>query len=89
MKAVRNKTNEPIKIPLEGGKVLHLGPRKTGQISDGALERAAVRKLIEVGTLEVADAEGGFGPGDTSGTSVHESTHGHPQPTQVMPKGNR
>jgi hypothetical protein len=88
MKAVRNKTNEPIKIPLEGGKVLHLGPRKTGQVSDGALERAAVRRLIEAGTLEVADAEGGFPSGDTA-TTVHESTHGHPQPTQVMPKGNR
>jgi len=89
MKAVRNKTNEPIKIPLEGGKVLHLGPRKTGQVSAGALERAAVRRLIESGTLEVADADGGFGPGDANGPAVHESTHGHPQPTQVMPKGNR
>jgi len=89
MKAVRNKTNEPIKIPLEGGKVLHLGPRKTGQISDQALERAVVLRLIEEGRLEVADSGTGPAPASAGGTSVHESTHGHPQPTQVMPKGNR
>ncbi len=89
MKTVRNKTNEPIKIPLEGGKVLHLGPRKTGQVSDQALDRAAVRKLIDDGRLEIVDAGSGATPGEAGGNAVHESTHGHPQPTQVMPKGNR
>jgi hypothetical protein len=89
MKTVRNMTNEPIKIALAGGKFLHLGPRKTGQISDHALERAALRKLIDDGRLAVQDGATGVTPGEAGGSAVHESTHGHPQPTQVMPKGNR
>jgi len=89
MKAVRTKTNEPIKISLEGGKILHLGPRKTGQVSTQALERPAVRKLIDDGRLEVVEAGAVGGPDGSGGTAVPESTHGHPQPTQVMPKGNR
>jgi hypothetical protein len=39
MKTVANKTQKPLSVPLPRGKVLHLGPGKTGQISSEAAER--------------------------------------------------
>lgn len=89
MKTIVNKTRKPLKIHLPGGKVLHLGPSKTGQISDHAAEEDAIRRLIQAGQIEIAgeaaDAPGG---GETRATT-HETTHGHPPTTVVLPKGNR
>ena len=34
MKLVRNTSRRPLRVPLSGGKVLHLGPAGTGQVSD-------------------------------------------------------
>ena len=47
MRTVRNTTQLPVRVPLPGGKTLHLGPAKTGQISDQAAEGplAAVRRF--------------------------------------------
>ena len=89
MKIVSNKTHKPIKIPLAGGKFLHLGPLKTGQIAESAAERPAIKKLIEMGEIEI------LGEGEHPQGSVeayggpHEATQGHPQKTLVRPKGNR
>ena len=79
MKTVVNKTMAPLKVPLPRGKSLHLGPKKTGQIADGAAEHAAVMKLVEAGKIEIFDG------GDTSkgaagdASAPHEATHGHTQ----------
>ena len=40
MKTILNKTMRPIKVPLSGGKVLYLGPSRTGQVADRATEAA-------------------------------------------------
>jgi hypothetical protein len=89
MKTILNKTPLPIRIQLGGGKTLHLGPAKTGQIADRAAERASVRKLVKEGKIEILE-EGGSAQAQ-SGEVQHPSpsTHGHPQPTVVTPKGNR
>jgi hypothetical protein len=83
MKTIVNKTGMPLRVSLPGGKVLHLGPRKSGQIADNALEHGSVRKLIDDGTLEV-QGEGGednvANEGGGSG-SVHPETHGHGKTT--------
>ena len=80
MKTIVNKTGRPLRVSLPGGKVLHLGPRKSGQIADNAAEHASLRKLIEEGTLEI-QGEGGEDniAGDTgvTGGAHPESTHGH------------
>jgi ribosomal protein L19E len=89
MKTVLNKTPLPIRIQLGGGKTLHLGPAKTGQISDGAAERDSVRKLVKEGKIEILE-EGGVSQGQSGEAQAPApSTHGHPQPTVVTPKGNR
>jgi hypothetical protein len=90
MKDLKNKTQRPVRIALGHGKVLHLGPGKTAQISDQSTESKAVRDLIAAGTIEIlGEGSGGSEAAPEKGTSIRESTHGHPQPTVVTPKGNR
>lgn len=78
MKTIRNKTFRPLKLTFSGGKVLHLGPGKTGQVPDTALQRRSIQELIRAAVLEVMDG----GPAhsqDSGGQSVapHEATRGH------------
>jgi hypothetical protein len=95
MKTVVNKTRRPLRVPLPGGKVLHLGPSKTGQIADGAAEHAALRKMIEAGEIVIqgeggaeAGTEGGAGaPGDAAAGG--DSTHGRAKSTVIHRRGNR
>lgn len=94
MKTVVNKTRRPLRVPLPGGKVLHLGPSKTGQIADGAAEHAALRRMIEAGEIVIqgeggadAGAEGGGGaPGDAV---LGDSTHGKQKSSVMHRRGNR
>ena len=53
MKRIRNKTVRPIRIPLGGGKVLHLNPAKEAQIADSAVEREALQRLVKQGSVEI------------------------------------
>jgi len=90
MKTIVNKTHKPLKIRLHGGKVLHLGPAKTGQIADEAAGEPAVRRLIDAGDVEIQGEGAHSGPAAQGPSSApHEATHGHTQTTVVLPKGNR
>jgi hypothetical protein len=57
MTTVSNKTKRPLSVPLPGGKKLHLGPGKSGEIAAGAAEHAQLKKMIEAGEIEIL-AEG-------------------------------
>ncbi|MDP7061757.1 MAG: hypothetical protein QF489_02335 [Planctomycetota bacterium] len=63
---IHNKTPRPLKISLPGGKVLRLGPGKTGQITAKASEHPPVKKLIEDGTIEIVGDGGTHGATGTS-----------------------
>lgn len=90
MRSVHNNTRLPIRIPLPGNKTLHLGPGKTGQISDQAVETNAVQKLVREGAIRIDGEEHSTtDAGTDSRRSAQESTHGHPPPTVVTPRGNR
>ena len=89
MKNIENKSRKPIKVPLPGGKFLHLGPGKTGQIADSAIDRPAVKKLIEAGELEVHVDGAGHEGGGEAGSAIHAATHGHVPNTMMRPKGDR
>ena len=64
MAAVTNKTGKPLSVLLPRGKRLHLGPRKSAQISSHDLEHPALKKLVESGAIDIAADETGSGGGD-------------------------
>ena len=89
MKTIQNKTARPLRLSLPGGKTLHLGPGKTGQISDKALERESTRKLLDAGEIEIVSGDGPVPATEDGAGGAHGSTHGHRQTRGVMPKGDR
>jgi len=76
MKTVVNKTRAPLKLPLPRGKSLHLGPNKSGQIADSAEEHAALKKLVEAGTIEIFDGGDAQRGATGESTVTHETTRG-------------
>jgi len=68
MKDIKNKTMRPLRIPLPGGKVLHLGPQKVAQIADNAPEHPGVQRLIKDGTIEILGKGERSGGGDGAAT---------------------
>jgi len=53
MKDIRNKTHEPLRVPLPQGKTLHLGPLQTGEVGANALDHPPFKKLVDDGKVEV------------------------------------
>ena len=84
MAAVTNKTGKPLSIPLPRGKTLHLGPRKTAQISSHDIEHPALKKLVEAGAIDMVE-EGSGSPGGVGG-----GPHGRaPAPGHTAGRGAR
>ena len=89
MKTIVNKTHAPLRVPLPRGKVLHLGPLKTGEISHNDLDHEPLKRLIDSGEIEIQ------GDGPTPETSheqskgPHAETRGHHPPTSAPVKGDR
>jgi len=88
MKTILNKTHRPIRVSLPQGKVLHLGPDKSGQIADNAVDHPGVARLLEAEEVEILDEGGGGDQGHSEGGPVHDSTHGH-HPKAVHKSGDR
>jgi len=77
MKTIRNKTTRPLRVPLPRGHVLHLQPRKEGEIADGAEEHPPLVKLVEAGEIEIL-GEGEHEqkrPGDEAGPVSTQGQH--------------
>ena len=66
MPTITNKTKKPLRVPLPGGKKLHLGPGKSGQVAPKSLEHPPLEKMIAAGEIEVLDTatRGGEGVGE-------------------------
>ena len=78
MKTIRNKTFKPLKLTFSGGKVLHLGPGKTGQVPDTALQRRSIQELVRTAAIEVMDGGPAHSQGSGGqGAAPHEATRGH------------
>jgi len=91
VKTITNKSHKPLKVPLPGGKFLHLGPLKSGQIADGAVDAPALKRLVKSGEIEIA----GEGT-ETAGAGAHEKSasgktarSGHAPTKVVRPQGDR
>lgn len=89
MRAVTNKTNKPLAVPLPRGKILRLGPHKTGQISSDDIEHAPLKKLVDAGELEIHE-EGHSPTQGGGGTRVAPSaTQGSTPTTGGRRSGDR
>ncbi len=44
---------KPSRIPLTGGTCLNIGPGRSAQIADRALEHATIQRLAEEGAIEL------------------------------------
>ena len=62
-----NKTKRPLRIPLPGGKKLHLGPGNTGQISPKAAQHPPLKKMADEGEVEIVDDGRSRGKGHSNG----------------------
>lgn len=76
MKEIRNTSVGPLRVPLPGGKTLHLGPKKVAQIADNAAEYPGVLRLIEAGSIEIL-GEGERTEGDSATGTAPGSSQGH------------
>lgn len=86
---LKNKTKRPLSVPLPGGKRLHLGPGKTGQITPKAAQHPPLVKLVEAGELELVDlGRGGVDRSGSTRSSTGPAT-GHTPPGGVRHTGDR
>jgi len=86
---VTNKTRAPLSVPLPRGKVLHLGPGKSGQITVNAVEHPPLKALVERGDLEIV-GEGAGKAGNPGGDQKGPApTHGHASTTGGRRSGDR
>ena len=86
---ITNKTKRPLRVPLPGGKKLHLGPGRVGQISPKASEHPPLKKLIEAGEIEIVSEGRTQGTGDSGGTKGSGSSQGGPSSGGVRHTGDR
>jgi hypothetical protein len=73
---ISNKTKRPLRVPLPGGKKLHLGPGRTGQIAPKAAEHPPVKALLDAGDLEIVGKGRSQGTGSSGGSGLKSSEGG-------------
>ncbi len=86
---VKNKTQKPLSVPLPRGKVLHLGPLKTGEIASDDAEHAGVKALIESGAIEILGQGSGHAVGAHGASRGRPGAPGHPSSAGGRRSGDR
>ncbi len=89
MKSIKNKTNGPLRVPLPRGKVLHLGPQRTGQINDPAADHPPFKKLVEDGKIEIVEEGAQAAASAGVGSAVHVSSQGAGPKNTMRKTGDR
>ena len=73
---ISNKTKRPLRVPLPGGKKLHLGPLATAKIPARADQHPPLKKLIDAGEIEIHDDARTQGTAGSGGGKVMSSSQG-------------
>ncbi len=89
MKTVSNKTQKPVSVPLPRGKILHLGPGRTGQIASNACEHPPLKKLVDAGQIEILDEHPESAEGARGGKTGRTWILGHGSGTASRRSGDR
>lgn len=86
---IRNQTKRPLRVPLPGGKRLHIGPGGTGQIAPKAAEHPPVKKLIDAGQLEILEDGRSQGKRDSAHGPGSDPSQSGPPSGGVRHTGDR
>jgi hypothetical protein len=89
MPTISNKTHRPLVVPLPGGKTLHLGPGKTGQVAANAVEDPRLKKLVEGGEIEFVDDDSRPTGGPRGGRRGRTGMSGHSSGGGIRRSGDR
>lgn len=89
MPVVSNKTQKPLSVPLPGGKTLHLGPRKTAQVSARAVEDPRLKKLVDAGEIELVPEDSRSTARLGGGTRGRNFMRGHTSSSGGRRSGDR
>jgi hypothetical protein len=89
MTSVSNKTQKPLSVPLPGGKTLHLGPGRTGQISAKAAGDLRLKKLLDAGEIELVDDDSRRATGPGAGKRSRGFMVGHTSGSGNRRSGDR
>jgi hypothetical protein len=89
MQSIKNTTHMPLRVSLPQGKVMHLGPQKTGQISPKAAEHPAVKALVEAGKIEIVDLGKSEAPSAAATGGNTAASQGHHGGTDRRSSGDR
>ena len=85
---ITNESKRPISITLPGGKKLRLGPGKTGQITLKASKHPTVQKMVEDGTVRIAQS-GGSGASRSSGSGGLQNSQRRGSGSGIRKTGDR
>jgi hypothetical protein len=86
---VTNKTQKPLSLPLPRGKLLHLGPGKSGQIASNAALHPPLKALVDSGAIEILEEGQGHTPGADGGPKGRPSTPGYTSGSGTRRSGDR
>lgn len=89
MPTITNKTHLPLRVPLPGGKTLHLGPGKTGQVSPKAIEHPGLKKLVDAGKIEITDEHQTRTDKSVGAHQSKPASSAHHPATGTRPTGDR
>ena len=89
MATITNKTPRPLSVPLPGGKKLHLGPLKSGEISPKAVDHPPVQKLIEAGDVEIVETHSKSKRSGGGGKNAPRSSGGQGHGSGIRQTGDR
>lgn len=59
MRTLKNLSASPLRIPLPGGKTLHLGPGRSASVRDSATDHPALKRLCDGGLVELGNVTAG------------------------------
>ena len=89
MKTIANTTHRPQRVPLPRGKVLHLGPNATGQVSHKDLDHPPFKALVEAGVIEIQGDGTSVESAPAPGGNRYAGPQGPHSPAGSQVRGNR
>lgn len=86
---ITNKTRKPLSVPLPGGRKLHLGPGKSGQISAKAADHPPLKALLDAGEIEITEGGRSSTGGSGGGRKGRTADPGHTGTGGIRHTGDR